>query len=155
LHTIPPNTAVFINNAAVQMDRDIWSSDTLVWRPGRWVQTQSNNPIDTTQIKPESADTPIVPVERAYIPWAAGPRVCPGKKFSQVEFVAAIAVLFHQYRVTPIVDVHKGETEASARERTMQVLADSDMALAMRMNHPERLRLRWDKISVNQPITSA
>ncbi|KAK5051955.1 hypothetical protein LTR84_002759 [Exophiala bonariae] len=146
-HTIPPNTAVFINNAAVQVDREIWSSDALAWRPGRWLQTQTENPKHTAQTKPESADTPIAPVDKAYIPWAAGPRVCPGKKFSQVEFVAAIAVLFHQYRVTPIVDTYNGETEAFARERTMQVLADSDMALAMRMNHPERLRLRWDKIS--------
>jgi cytochrome P450 len=95
-------------------------------------------------------DIPILPTEKAYIPWASGPRVCPGKKFSQVEFVAAIAVLFHRHRVAPVVDTAKGETENLARERTMQVLADSDMALAMRINHPERLRLRWERVSVCQ-----
>lgn len=133
------------------MDRDIWGSDTLVWRPGRWLETrfeQSTATTDESSAKHAVVDTPIVPAEKTYIPWAAGPRVCPGKKFSQVEFVAAIAVLFHRHRVAPAVDAHEGETEAAARERTMRVLADSDMALAMRMNHPERLRLRWDAIAV-------
>jgi hypothetical protein len=44
--------------------------------------------------------------------------------------------------VSPIVD--PGESVQQAQERLREVLQDSDMALAMRMNHPERLRLRWE-----------
>jgi len=95
---------------------------------------------------PHVREVTILPLDKAYIPWASGPRSCPGKKFSQVEFVAALAVLFHRHRVTPVVDTAKGETEQMARERTMRVVADSDMALAMRMNHPERLRLKWERV---------
>lgn len=29
--------------------------------------------------------------DRGFLPWTSGPRVCPGKKFSQVEFVAVLA----------------------------------------------------------------
>jgi cytochrome P450 len=34
--------------------------------------------------------------QTAYQPWLSGPRACPGRKFSQVEFVAVIATLFSQ-----------------------------------------------------------
>lgn len=38
-------------------------------------------------------------VRDSFISWADGPRDCPGKKFSQVETVAAIALLFRNRRV--------------------------------------------------------
>jgi hypothetical protein len=43
----------------------------------------------------------IQPPLGMYNPWTAGPQVCPGKKFSQVEFVAIIARLFQKGKVTP------------------------------------------------------
>jgi cytochrome P450 len=132
-YTIPANTLVFVNNAAVQSDAQHWGDDRLVWRPQRWLQQDSGG-TDT--------EVPVQPKENTYIPWASGPRVCPGKKFSQVEHTAAIAYLFHHHRVSPIVD--PGESIQQASERLMGVLQDSDMALAMRMNHPEQLRLKWE-----------
>lgn len=150
-HTIPPHTAVFINNAAVQVDPAVWGSDALDWRPGRWLQSQPRGQGGISEgDKCSFTDTLILPAEKAYIPWASGPRVCPGKKFSQVEFVAAIAVLFHQHRVAPVVDTEKGETLEVARQRTMQVLADSDMALTIRLNHPQKLKLTWEEVSVEK-----
>ena len=69
--------------------------------------------------------------------------MCPGKKFSQVEFVAVVSCLLKDYRVRPVVMA--GESESDATERLMRVVEDSDMALAVTMNHPERLRVRWEK----------
>jgi hypothetical protein len=48
-----------------------------------------------------------------------------------------------EHRVEPVVN--KGETVEGARERLLKVTGDSDMTLAMRMNHPENLRLRWER----------
>jgi cytochrome P450 len=113
---------VFVNNAAVQSERRFWSDDRLEWRPKRWLEREAK--------------------ENSYIPWAGGPRVCPGKKFSQVEHTAAIACLFHRHRVSPVLE--PSESLQQARERLMVVINDSDMALAMKMNHAEKLRVKWE-----------
>lgn len=39
------------------------------------------------------------PSPGAFIPWATGPRNCPGVKFAQVEFVSVIASLLADSRV--------------------------------------------------------
>ena len=39
------------------------------------------------------------------MPWYHGPRVCPGKKFSQVEYVAVMATIVSLYRIEPVGDV--------------------------------------------------
>ncbi|KPI44958.1 Secologanin synthase [Cyphellophora attinorum] len=129
-HTIPPNTAVWVNNAAVQMDEAHWGSDVLEWRPDRWLD--------------KSTGDIIQPANKEFLAWSAGPRVCPGKKFSQVEFVATLACLFHKHRVA--AEVRKGETGTEARKRLLEVLRDSDMRLAMRINRPEKVRLKWEKV---------
>ncbi|MCJ1439481.1 hypothetical protein MMC27_008875 [Xylographa pallens] len=135
LYTIPPHTAVFLNNAAVQCDKKFWGPNSRTWCPGRWIQTDGADDVETF------AQTPA----GAYLPWASGPRVCPGKKFSQVEFVAAIACLMHQHRVVPVVG--EGETEQQAQERLMKVMADSNMTLANKINHPKSLVLKWERRS--------
>ncbi|KAI1485519.1 hypothetical protein F5X96DRAFT_659588 [Biscogniauxia mediterranea] len=40
--------------------------------------------------------------ETTFIVWSEGARDCPGRKFSQVEFVATIASLFRDWRVNPV-----------------------------------------------------
>ena len=133
-YIIPPKTAVFVNNAAVQYDERHWGPDVLLWRPSRWIQ------------KPEATNSEelIRSMESKHMGWGGGPRICPGKKFAQVEFAAALACLVREYRVEAMLE--EGEmSQEQARERLLKVMADSDMGLAMRVNHPERLRLRWRK----------
>jgi cytochrome P450 len=77
-----------------------------VWRPDSWITRE------------ESSETLFPPVEGSYVPWAAGPRVCPGKKFSQVEFVAVISSLLRDHRVRPVL--MKGESEKNASERLFE-----------------------------------
>lgn len=77
------------------------------------------------------------------MPWAAGPRVCPGKKFSQVEFVAVISSLFKNHRVRPVLMT--GESEKDGSERLMKVIKDSHYEIAIKMAHPEKLQVRWEK----------
>jgi cytochrome P450 len=112
------------------MEEAYWGPDVLEWRPDRWLDKSTG---DFYQ-----------PARKEFLAWSAGPRVCPGKKFSQVEFVATLACLFHGHRV--VADVGEGETGSEARERLLQVLRDSDMGLAMRINQPKKIRLKWEKV---------
>lgn len=78
-----------------------------------------------------------------FIPWASGPRVCPGKKFAQVEFVAVIAKLFARHRVSPKLEA--GETLGMAVERLKECVLDSGVNITLSMKHPERIRLVWEE----------
>ncbi|KAJ9604486.1 hypothetical protein H2200_011322 [Cladophialophora chaetospira] len=111
MHAIPPHTAVWGNVAAVQTDEQYWGDDATVWRPNRWIRHGGVG----------DGEELIETVEHSYIPWASGPRVCPGKKFAQVEIVAVIASMMQSHVVAPVLD--GGETEAAARERIARVVA--------------------------------
>lgn len=109
----------------------------MEWRPQRWIARSTNR---TSTIEEE---TLVTPPPGTYAPWSGGPRVCPGKKFGQVEFVAIMATLFREYRVEPVP--HEGESMESARARTLAAVKDSGMVLLLQMLRPERIGVRWVK----------
>jgi cytochrome P450 len=99
----------------------------MVWRPGRWLDEKGEL---------------IQPPPGMYNPWTAGPRVCPGKKFSQVEFVAVIARLFQKGKVRP--KTQAGEKQEEAFKRAKSIVADSILDVTLHMVHPEGVRLVWE-----------
>jgi cytochrome P450 len=125
-YLIPPNTDVILNSAGLNALPSYWGADSLVWRPGRWLDEKE----EVTQ-----------PPPGMYNSWTAGPRVCPGKKFSQVEFVAVLARLFQKGKVTPKLEV--GEKQDDAFKRTRNIVADSVVDVTLHMTHPEKVRLVW------------
>ena len=76
-----------------------------------------------------------------FLPWSSGPRRCPGIKMSQVEFVAVMATIFREYRVSPMVS--EGETMEMAKERLEAVMYDSQPRITMQMNRPQDAKLKW------------
>jgi hypothetical protein len=78
-----------------------------------------------------------------YNPWIAGPRVCPGKKFGQVESVAIIARLFKKGRTRTKFEA--GEGEEDAFRRVKEVIEDSVFDITLHMRHPERISLVWEE----------
>jgi hypothetical protein len=70
-----------------------------------------------------------------------GPRGCPGKKFSQVEFVAAIATLFRDHRIEILRE--GGESKEEAERRVQEVVDDSAMVLLLQILRPESVGLKW------------
>jgi cytochrome P450 len=117
-HTIPPDTFLAVNFSALQTDPKYWGPDSLSWRPQRWIQIDSSTGKETLRGPPDGAE---------YFAWSYGPRVCPGKKFSQVEFVAAIAVLLGRYKIEPMV---KGTDGDEARRALERIVEDSYFLLA-------------------------
>lgn len=135
---IPPRTMVVPSNMSTQTDPKYWGSDSLTWRPSRWVRNSVSNPesIDSEEL--------ISPLRGTFLSWSDGARDCPGKKFSQVEAVATIASLCKDWRVDPISN--PGETLDDARNRVLRFIEeDTGMVLLVQLLHPERFPLIWTK----------
>ncbi|KAH8704634.1 cytochrome P450 [Phaeosphaeriaceae sp. PMI808] len=138
LLVLPANTLVIPNHIAVHTHPKFWGSDSLEYKPSRWIEssgTSHNNEILVT------------PRKGSFIPWSEGVRNCPGKKFSQVEFVATIAALLRNWRVEP--KLRPNETMDQARRRILQLVEeDTGQVLLLQMLHPERAPLVWKHVEV-------
>lgn len=131
---IPPKTIILPSAACVQTDPRHWGPESLTWKPSRWIKKADAQNLDDESL--------VDPVRGSFISWADGPRDCPGKKFSQVEAVAAVALLFRKWRVDPVINL--GESIQSARERVSRfIVEDTGVILMVQMLHPERCPLRW------------
>ncbi|KAK7908714.1 hypothetical protein PG985_016017 [Apiospora marii] len=136
--TVPADTMVIASYAAVHTHPAYWGADALAWRPSRWIQQGTGDGDD----KEEQLMTPR---RGTFIAWSEGERSCPGRKFSQVEFVATVAALFRgPWRVEPTRRPREGAAEA--RDRVLRQLeTDSAQVLLLQMLHPERAVLSWKK----------
>ncbi|TEY42791.1 hypothetical protein BOTCAL_0380g00120 [Botryotinia calthae] len=116
---IPPRTEVMPSILGLQMHPKYWN-DPLVWNPSRWVESST------------------------FFPWSDGPQNCPGQKFSQVEFVAVLAVLLRDHKVSVVQN--DDESPQKARERALAVTQDCNMELLLRMRDADQVRLIWKKV---------
>lgn len=115
-------------------------NDLEEFRPERWLisedtqreekeaakqQTKDNMPSETTaggdlNIN-ESADTSerlYKPLKGAYLPFSDGYRSCIGRRFAQVEILAAIAVIFQNYSVELALDDYASDEEVIKMDET-------------------------------------
>ncbi|KAL1643698.1 hypothetical protein SLS58_004713 [Diplodia intermedia] len=127
--TLPAHAYVFPNVVALQSHPDYWGADSLTWKPARWIEAGDEG----ETFKP-------APVKGSFIPWADGPRVCPGKKFSQVEFVAVVAAVVRGHRVEVVRE--EGEGEEEARKRVLEVVEETVSGATLFMKNPEKVRVR-------------
>ncbi|KIV76970.1 hypothetical protein PV11_08814 [Exophiala sideris] len=125
---IPPKTYVTTNFSGIHSDPRWWGHDSLTWRPQRWIEVDPKTGKESIASPPPGA---------AYMAWSIGPRVCPGRKFSQVEFVAVISLLLRRYRLIPLVIEGKMETEEQARQEFLNVVEDSKLAVTPKLRRPE------------------
>ncbi|MCJ1479173.1 hypothetical protein MMC13_007857 [Lambiella insularis] len=118
---LPPGMNIISPFPAIFNHPRYWGPDADTWRPARWI---------------------VTPPHGAFLPWADGDRVCPGKKFAQVELVGALSALFADgWRVQPVCE--GGEGAEAARGRVKGAIRDSGMVLLVEMLHPERVGLQW------------
>ena len=132
---LPPKTMFIPSYAAVQTDPKYWGPDALEWRPSRWIQDGG-----------EPGSEELIAVQKGtFLGWSEGARDCPGKKFSQVEFVATMAALFRDWRVDP-APLRRDESPREAQKRVLDLIEqDSAPVLLLQMLHPERAPLIWKK----------
>ncbi|OJD35576.1 cytochrome p450 [Diplodia corticola] len=133
--TLPAHTYVFPNVVALQSHPDYWGPDSLTWRPQRWI-SENQDAQDASEA--ETFRQPAV--KGSFVSWSDGPRVCPGKKFSQVESVAVMAGMLREHRVEVVPE--GGEGEEKARQRVLDVVEDGELKATLFMRRPEAVRLR-------------
>lgn len=136
-YTIPAKTYVSVNSIAFHTMPRHWGSDSLVWRRKRWI-------IRSSDAKGLEGEAFLQRPPGSYMPWANGPCICPGRKFSQVEFVAVISCLLRRRRVKPVL--LQGESYEDASKRILKLVEDSEVEVKLKMNHPDRVKLRWTQI---------
>lgn len=139
-HLIPAKTLVLPNSVALHTHPRYWGQDALLWRPSRWIvpSTERSNVINL-----EVSDEEIlrVPTQGTFVPWSEGARICPGKKFAQVEFVAVIATLFRTHHVNPVLQ--SGESVGHARQRILNMVMDSNMGFLLQIRNPTSVSVEW------------
>lgn len=132
---LPQNTMVIPSYSAVHTEPRIWGDDSLVWKPSRWIKPGG---------KPGEEEL-IKHLDGSFLGWSEGPRNCPAKKFSQIEFVATVAALLRDWRVDP-VPADSDESMDDARKRVLNLIEkDCGAVLLLQMLHPERASLTWSK----------
>lgn len=114
-----------------------------MWRPARWIEITPPTNNESEEGSVLDRETLSTPPRGSFVPWADGDRVCPGKKFAQVELVGALNALFAGgWRVEPVRET-EGESMEAARGRVKGAIRDSGMVLLVEMLHPEKVGLRW------------
>ena len=120
---------IFVCQLSMHLDTRIWGPDASTFRPSRWLD-------ETGQL--------ITPERGTYIPWSGGPRVCPGLKMSQVEFVGTMVTLFRAARCEPLPSTTDGVVDQGVlRERLLGLVRDSVNKLTLQVRDPTEVRLRW------------
>lgn len=114
------------------------TKDEYAFRPGRWIVNGEDG--KQSLFKPPSG---------SFVAFSAGPRVCPGQKMAQVEFVGVVMTLLRRFRVEAnrkVVDDVKGkreETDEEVRVRLVGICQDVLQQLTIVMRRMGEVDLRW------------
>ncbi|KAI1610189.1 putative cytochrome P450 [Exophiala viscosa] len=130
---IEPNLLVSAHFHALHLSPR-WGPDSLEFKPQRFVAVAEDGSETLTVPQGDSA---------MYAAWSFSPIICPGKKFSQVEFVAVVAYILSRYRIEPHQEA--GETTEGARARLMGVLDDKYFNISTHLKRPEAAKVRFVK----------
>ncbi|KAJ5243258.1 uncharacterized protein N7469_001585 [Penicillium citrinum] len=105
---LPPNSSVVINHIALHLDPEVWPNINRDSDPS-WVTSDDEQGPDESIFRPSRWINPIGSPRRIYqppkgcfLPWGQGPRVCPGQKMGQVEFVAVMLKLLQEHRIDAV-----------------------------------------------------
>ena len=126
---IPPGVMVGMNGYGAHLSPR-WGPDADKFKPSRFVKPSE-----------KGVESLHVPDIGMFLPWIGGPRVCPGKKFSQVEFVAIVAQILSQYRIEPLPK--QAEDDESARRRLLSVLDDKFFHISAHLKRPDDAGVRF------------
>jgi cytochrome P450 len=142
-HLIPSDTLVMLNIFAMHTNPRYWGKDSLTWRPSRWIVGHSVEASPNAE-RQSAQEALLEPEKGTYFPWSGGARVCVGKKFSQVEFVAVMAALFFKHRVYHVAGA--GESKEQARQRVVKIVEDSLLRMTLQVRNPSLAAVAWKEV---------
>lgn len=135
------------NYSALHTHPRYWGENSLEFEPSRWIisDPKLSGDLPTPDAVHRAEKLKELPkTNNPFVGWSGGARNCPGRKFSQVEFVGVLVGLFRSFRVKPVPEA--GEDDTMARARLLkQIRNDTGMRLLLQMLHPEKAVLQWTK----------
>ncbi|KAF8649578.1 hypothetical protein AX16_005669 [Volvariella volvacea WC 439] len=125
-YVLPPRSLISYNIPALQYNPKYWGPDATAFDPTRWDPSNKSSYLhrfkssDSESGATELASGLLKPRRGAFVPFSEGVRGCLGKKFAQIEFVAALTALLRKRRVeiAPLA----GESEEDVKNRARAVL---------------------------------
>ena len=129
---VPPETYVSGHFFHVHLNHKAWGPDASSFNPKRFISSDFTTGEEILAGPPKDA---------GYLPWLTGPRRCPGKKFSQVEFVAVIGSLLSRYEIEPLA--RAGQSPALAREKLVDVTNEFYFNISAHLRRPREARVRF------------
>jgi len=129
---LPADISIYIHVVGLHRDASIWrnlnlqqsesasETDEDTFRPTRWL-----NPEGSAHVLFQPSSKGVL----HYLPWSAGPRVCPGQKMAQVEFTAIFLTLLRHHRIRA-AGVSKEEIDKVLDEQ----IKDSMSVVTLQMN---------------------
>ncbi|KIW20435.1 hypothetical protein PV08_01010 [Exophiala spinifera] len=156
---LPREVMIYLSSVALHRNPEIYGADPDpdTFRPERWIIDDppstalgSATPTASTAASPSAsaytstiaANVKAMPAKGAYVPWSAGPRVCPGMKMAQVEFVSVFMTICEKYRFEP-VRIRDDETDGQVKARLEAAMEDSSPRMTLQMNSFERVQIKW------------
>jgi hypothetical protein len=150
-YKIPANTSLYINNVALHLDSEVWR-DLNLPKPESGAPEAEDSPWrtedgpgDEARFRPTRWFDPdteafFQPPRGAFLPWSMGPRVCPGQKMAQVEFVTIFLRLLATCRIEPVLldvtenGLKRKETRQELNARLDKHVRSSTALLALQMD---------------------
>ncbi|KAH6642198.1 putative cytochrome P450 [Boeremia exigua] len=128
--TVKPGTLMGMNQYSGHLSAR-WGADAEVFNPKRFIV-----------IDEKGEEKFQMPEGVAFTSWLIGPRTCPAKKFSQVEFAGTMAELLRDWKVEV---VSKGaESEGEARRRVEALVLDEKyFNVSAHLRRPEAAGMRF------------
>lgn len=128
---------------AAHADPGYWGDNSMEFKPSRWIERMPARPEDDGREVPLlDREVLLKPLRTVYMSWLDGSHVCPGRKFSQVEYVGLIVGLLGAHYVEPARESPDEEMD-HARQRAKDCLAASGTKLVFEMLRPETVPLVW------------
>lgn len=138
---------VLPNYSALHTHPRYWGENSLEFEPSRWIISDPNLSGEgaTPDALHRAEKFKQFPKNNSpFVGWSGGARSCPGRKFSQVEFVGVLVGLFRSFRVKPVPKAREDDVMARAR-LLKQIENDTGMRLLLQMLHPEKAVLQWTR----------
>ncbi|KAH7390652.1 cytochrome P450 monooxygenase-like protein [Pyrenochaeta sp. MPI-SDFR-AT-0127] len=139
-YIIPAGTSVHCSLPALHSHPKYWGPDPLAWNPEQHISISNHTNTDSFEAEVLASDT-----SKHFMPWAWGQRVCPGKRFSQVELVAVLAALFRDWRVEIVPEPRETLKQAQNRAWTSSLVVDHEGHMLHEMVNPQSVGLVWLK----------
>jgi cytochrome P450 len=137
-YIIPAGTSVHCSLPALHAHPKYWGPEPLAWNPQQHIGVSAKNDTDSFENEVLASDT-----SEHFMPWAWGQRVCPGKRFSQVELVAILATLFRNWRVEIVPEGQETPEQARKRVWASSLKVDHQDHMLHEMVNPESVGLVW------------